>query len=89
MPNIIWLLNWFRLMGEFGITVTSTRAALRRVASRGLLVSSRNGRTTAYGLPPRASDVIVTHMRRLRLGRLFDAVWVSPHDRTDDVVALA
>ncbi|GGO32333.1 hypothetical protein [Microbispora bryophytorum] len=45
--------------------MTCARAASRRVASRGLLVSSRNGRTTAYGLPPRASDVIVTHMRRL------------------------
>ncbi|GAB3892993.1 PaaX family transcriptional regulator C-terminal domain-containing protein [Microbispora bryophytorum] len=117
-----------RLLGEFGITVTGARAALRRVASRGLLVSSREGRTTAYGLPPRAADVIVTHMRRLltfgaatpcwdkqwtvvtfsvpedqrdirralrdglrllHFGMLFDAVWVSPHDRTDDVVALA
>ncbi|MFC7381278.1 PaaX family transcriptional regulator [Sphaerisporangium rhizosphaerae] len=115
------------LLEEFGITATSARAALRRVAARGLLESSRNGRTTAYGLPPRASDVIVAHARRLltfgattprwdgrwtvvtfsvpehqrdtrralrdglrllHFGMVFDAVWVSPHDRTDDVVEL-
>ncbi|MEO3799565.1 PaaX family transcriptional regulator C-terminal domain-containing protein [Nonomuraea sp. B1E8] len=117
-----------RLLKEFGITAASARAALRRLTSRGLLTSSRNGRTTAYGLPPRANDVIVAHMRRLltfgavtprwdgewtvvtfsvpedqrdtrralrdglrllHFGMVFDAVWVSPHDRTDDVVALA
>ncbi|NJP97910.1 PaaX family transcriptional regulator [Nonomuraea sp. FMUSA5-5] len=117
-----------RLLEEFGITEVSARAALRRLTSRGLLTSSRNGRTTAYGLPPRANDVIVAHMRRLltfgavtpswdgewtvvmfsvpeeqrdtrralrdglrllHFGMIFDAVWVSPHDRTDDVVELA
>jgi phenylacetic acid degradation operon negative regulatory protein len=116
-----------RLLEEFGISEASARAALRRLVSRGLLTSSRNGRTTAYGLPPRASDVIVAHMRRLltfgavtppwdgewtvvtfsvpedqrdtrrtlrdglrllHFGMIFDAVWVSPHDRTDDVVEL-
>lgn len=54
-----------RLLEEFDITATSARASLHRVASRGLLVSSREGRTTAYGLPSRAHDVIVAHMRRL------------------------
>ncbi|GGL04414.1 hypothetical protein Sme01_66090 [Sphaerisporangium melleum] len=117
-----------RLLEEFGITATSARAALRRVASRGLLDGSRDGRTTAYGLPPRAYDVIVAHMRRLltfgattpqwdgqwtvvtfsvpedqrdtrrslrdglrllHFGMIFDAVWVSPHDKTGDVVELA
>ncbi|MFC4536411.1 PaaX family transcriptional regulator C-terminal domain-containing protein [Sphaerisporangium dianthi] len=116
-----------RLLEEFGISATSARAALRRVAARGLLDSSRNGRTTAYGLPPRAYDVIVAHMRRLltfgattpcwdgqwtvvtfsvpedqrdtrralrdglrllHFGMIFDAVWVSPHDKTGDVVEL-
>ncbi|NUS05348.1 MAG: PaaX family transcriptional regulator [Nonomuraea sp.] len=116
-----------RLLAEFGITETSARAALRRLASRGLLTSSRHGRTTAYGLPPRAYEVIEAHMRRLQsfgavtpgwdgewtvvtfsvpedqrdtrralrdglrllhFGMVFDAVWVSPHDRTDDVVQL-
>ncbi|MEV5323115.1 PaaX family transcriptional regulator C-terminal domain-containing protein [Nonomuraea sp. NPDC052634] len=116
-----------RLLEEFGITPAGARAALRRVTSRGLLTSSRNGRTTAYGLPPRAHDVIVAHMRRLltfgavtprwdgqwtvvafsvpeeqrdvrralrdglrllHFGMVFDAVWVSPHDRADDALAL-
>ncbi|GAA1896595.1 PaaX family transcriptional regulator [Actinomadura bangladeshensis] len=116
-----------RLLEEFDISEAGARAALRRVASRGLLTSSRSGRTTAYGLPPRAHDVIVAHMLRLltfgastpswdgewtvvmfsvpedqrdtrralrdglrllHFGMLFDAVWVSPHDRTADVVAL-
>ncbi|GLZ11580.1 hypothetical protein Acsp04_18150 [Actinomadura sp. NBRC 104425] len=116
-----------RLLAEFDITEAGARAALRRVASRGLLTSSRVGRTTAYGLPPRAHDVIVAHMLRLltfgaatpswdgrwtvvmfsvpedrrdtrralrdglrlmHFGMLFDAVWVSPHDRTADVAAL-
>ncbi|MEU5884104.1 PaaX family transcriptional regulator C-terminal domain-containing protein [Spirillospora sp. NPDC047279] len=116
-----------RLLEEFDISETGARAALRRVASRGLLTSSRSGRTTAYGLPPRAHDVIVAHvlrlltfgatmptwdgewtvamfsvpeeqrdtrralrdgLRLLHFGMLFDAVWVSPHDRTSDVVAL-
>ncbi|MEV4476176.1 PaaX family transcriptional regulator C-terminal domain-containing protein [Nonomuraea sp. NPDC049504] len=116
-----------RLLEEFGITPAGARAALRRVTSRGLLTSSRNGRTTAYGLPPRAHDVIVAHMRRLltfgaatplwdgrwtvvtfsvpedqrdvrrllrdglrllHFGMVFDAVWVSPHDRAEDAVAL-
>ncbi|TDE56312.1 PaaX family transcriptional regulator [Nonomuraea mesophila] len=116
-----------RLLEEFGITTSSARAALRRLVSRGLLTSSRNGRTTAYGLPPRAYDVIVAHMRRLltfgaatprwdgewtvvtfsvpeeqrdtrralrdglrllHFGMMFDAVWVSPHDRTADAADL-
>lgn len=116
-----------RLPAEFDITEAGARAALRRVASRGLLTGSRAGRTTAYGLPPRAHDVIVAHMLRLltfgavtptwdgrwtvvafsvpedmrdarralrdglrllHFGMLFDAVWVSPHDRTAEVIAL-
>ncbi|WP_328396319.1 PaaX family transcriptional regulator [Nocardia sp. NBC_00416] len=117
-----------RLLEEFGITAPSARAAVRRVAERGLLATSRHGRATAYGLPPHGQEVIVGHMRRLfafgarapewdgkwtvvafsvpegdrdarralrdglrrlQFGTLFDAVWFSPHNRSDAVLALA
>ncbi|WP_370880537.1 hypothetical protein [Streptomyces aurantiacus] len=32
---------------------------MRRLVARGLLDSSRSGRTTAYGIPARTSEVIV------------------------------
>ena len=54
-----------RLLEEFGITADGARAAMRRLASRGLLTTSRNGRTTAYGIPPRTSAVIVQRTHRL------------------------
>lgn len=54
-----------RLLGEFGITETSARAAIRRLTARGLLSVSRTGRTTAYGIPPRTSEVIVERTYRM------------------------
>ncbi|ANY08900.1 PaaX family transcriptional regulator [Pseudonocardia sp. HH130630-07] len=48
-----------RLLAEFGIGQENARAAMRRLAAKGLLTSSRSGRTTAYGIPPRSSDVII------------------------------
>lgn len=116
------------LLEEFEITAPSARAAVRRVADRGLLTTSRQGRVVAYGLPPRGQEVLVTHMRRLfafgasapewdgqwtmvafsvpegdrdarralrdglrryHFAPLFDAVWVSPHDRGKEILALA
>jgi phenylacetic acid degradation operon negative regulatory protein len=111
------------LLAEFDITDLSARAAMRRLAARGLLSVTRSGRTTAYGTPRRANHVSVGNLRRLfafgaspvewdglwtlvafsvpeserdlrrelrdelRLlgfGPLFDALWVSPHDRSDE-----
>jgi len=46
------------LASEFGITSTSARAALSRLARRGLLESSKSGRRTSYGLTPRAARVL-------------------------------
>src|SRR5512132_961459 len=46
------------LANEFEITSTSARAALSRLARRGLLDSSRDGRRTFYGLTPRAERVL-------------------------------
>ncbi|MGY1714939.1 PaaX family transcriptional regulator C-terminal domain-containing protein [Geodermatophilus sp. SYSU D01106] len=54
-----------RLLAEFGTTADGARAAMRRLASRGLLTVSRSGRTTAYGIPPRTSEVIVRRTHRL------------------------
>ncbi|RBM21022.1 PaaX family transcriptional regulator [Prauserella sp. PE36] len=53
------------LLCEFGLTETAARAAIRRAAARGLIVASRSGRTTAYGVPARTHELIVNHLRRL------------------------
>jgi phenylacetic acid degradation operon negative regulatory protein len=54
-----------RLLDEFGITADGARAAMRRLAARGLLTVVRSGRTTAYGIPPRTSEVIVERTHRM------------------------
>ncbi|WP_026453744.1 PaaX family transcriptional regulator [Saccharomonospora iraqiensis] len=53
------------LLGEFGITPSGARTAMRRLAARGLLTVRREGRTTAYGIPPRSVAVIVEHTYRM------------------------
>lgn len=53
-----------RLLAEFGITADGARAAMRRLVARGLLTMTRSGRTTAYGIPPRTSEVIVERTHR-------------------------
>ena len=40
------------LLAEFDISTPSARAALNRLTKRGLLVSSKRGRNTYYGLTP-------------------------------------
>ncbi|MBA9001555.1 PaaX family transcriptional regulator [Thermomonospora cellulosilytica] len=42
------------LLGEFGVTPAAARAALSRLARRGVLESSRNGRRTGYGISAEA-----------------------------------
>lgn len=54
-----------RLLAEFGITADGARAAMRRLVARGLLTVARSGRTTAYGIPPRTSEVIVQRTHRM------------------------
>jgi phenylacetic acid degradation operon negative regulatory protein len=46
------------LLGEFSVTGVSARAALSRLARRGLLVLSKEGRRTYYALSPRAAEVL-------------------------------
>ena len=52
------------LLGEFEIAPAAARAALNRLARRGVLVSSRRGRTTSYGLAPGATDLLLAGAHR-------------------------
>ncbi|MFF4472227.1 PaaX family transcriptional regulator C-terminal domain-containing protein [Streptomyces sp. NPDC001599] len=54
-----------RLLADFDVTSDGARAAMRRLATRGLLDTSRSGRTTAYGIPARTSEVIVERTHRM------------------------
>src|SRR5438445_1800110 len=54
-----------RLLAEFGASAGSARAAIRRLAERGVLVGSRTGRTTSYGLPFRTQEALIDHAQRL------------------------
>ncbi|WP_370184801.1 PaaX family transcriptional regulator C-terminal domain-containing protein [Rhodococcus wratislaviensis] len=115
------------LLGEFEISPSGARAAMQRLTARNLLVSSRSGRTTAYGLLPRSRTVLITYLdklfmlgsgepawdgnwtvvtysipedekdsrralrealRELKFGILYDAVWISPRDKSLDVLAV-
>jgi phenylacetic acid degradation operon negative regulatory protein len=54
-----------RLLAEFGVTPVGARAALSRLARRGLLESSKVGRRTYYGLTGRTAAVIADGARRI------------------------
>jgi phenylacetic acid degradation operon negative regulatory protein len=81
------------LAGEFGVSATSARAALSRLARRGLLTSSKAGRNTFYGLTRRADRALQTgHARMASFGRTppepWDGTWVVvvfsvPEERRD------
>ncbi len=63
------------LANEFDITSTSARAALSRLARRGLLDSSREGRRTFYGLTPRTEQVLDEGLHRIMSFGLDDRPW--------------
>ena len=68
------------LLAEFGISEPSARAALNRLAKRGLLVSSKRGRNTYYGVSPRALPLLRETLKRLvafgiRESRPWDGGW--------------
>ncbi|HMK12650.1 MAG TPA: PaaX family transcriptional regulator C-terminal domain-containing protein, partial [Acidimicrobiales bacterium] len=63
------------LASEFDITPTSARAALSRLARRGLLESSRDGRRTFYGLTPRAERVLKEGFARITAFGVADRPW--------------
>lgn len=54
-----------QLLGEFDITEPSARSALNRLTKRGLLVSTKRGRNTYYGLSPRAVSLLDETLRRI------------------------
>lgn len=54
-----------KVLSQFGSTSASSRAALSRLARRGLLLSSKKGRRTFYGLSKQASDVLIEGARRI------------------------
>ena len=68
------------LLAEFGISEPSARAALNRLSKRGLLVSTKRGRNTYYGLSPRAVPLLRETLKRIvafgtREARPWDGAW--------------
>lgn len=80
------------LAGDFGITATSARAALSRLARRGVVEPSREGRRTFYALSADAAQVLIRGSRRLIAfaadAEEWDGQWTvvafsMPEDRRD------
>lgn len=69
------------LLGRFGITPASARAAIQRLAHRGFLVASREGRKTAYAVNAESREALAGHVRRL-----FQAHRPAPWDGTWTIV---
>jgi phenylacetic acid degradation operon negative regulatory protein len=53
------------LLGDFGVNDAAARAALSRMVKRGLLRSSKTGRTTAYRTSPRTQQILTAASRRI------------------------
>lgn len=53
------------LLADFDVSTVGARAALSRLARRGVLESSRVGRNTYYGLTTQAAEVIRANARRI------------------------
>ncbi len=53
------------LLGEFDVSATGARAALSRLARRGVLVTSRKGRNSFYGIAPSTVDVLAAGAYRI------------------------
>ncbi len=80
------------LANDFDVSPTSARAALSRLARRDLVVSSKDGRKTFYGLTDHAKRAMESELRRIvSLGtadRSWDGNWnvvmfSLPEDRRD------
>lgn len=80
------------LLGEFGITEISARAALSRLSRRGLLELSRTGRRTSYALSTHAATVLAEGLRHITSfgaveepwsGQWTVAVFSVPEDQRD------
>lgn len=64
-----------RLLADFDVTVVGARAALSRLARRGVLESSKAGRFTFYGLTAQASAVVLANVHRIRAFGQGDEPW--------------
>lgn len=68
-----------RLVGEFGVTPVAGRAALSRLARRGLLASEKRGRNTYYGLSEPARRILRRGAHRIvsfgRTHTAWDGQW--------------
>lgn len=69
------------LLGDFGITPVSARAAIGRLARRGVLDVSKQGRRTFYRMNPDADRALEQHQRRIiEFGtgdRSWDGLWTT------------
>lgn len=81
------------LLDEFSISATSARAALSRLARRGILQSSKSGRRTFYGLTSLAERTLTSGLSRILAfgadtGKSWDGTWLVaafsvPEDQRD------
>lgn len=53
------------LLGDFGVNDAAARAALSRMVKRGLLKSTKSGRTTSYRTSRRAQQILTDASRRI------------------------
>ena len=74
------------LLAEFEISEPSARAALNRLTKRGLLVSSKRGRNTYYGLSPRAVPLLRDTLKRIVA---FGTQQATPWDGAWTIVAFS
>jgi phenylacetic acid degradation operon negative regulatory protein len=69
-----------QLAGEFGVTELAARAALSRLARRGLLAAQRHGRRTSYALTEEADRVLTEGIGRILTfgtgAQAWDGTWV-------------
>lgn len=63
------------LMGEFGFSDSAARTALSRLARRGALAQSRDGRRTLYMLTPEVSKAVMRGGRRIAEFALPQPAW--------------
>ncbi|WP_211269204.1 PaaX family transcriptional regulator [Saccharothrix syringae] len=70
-----------RLLAEFGISESSSRAALGRLSRRGMVTVHRNGRRTFYGVEGAAAATLGDSVRRVlsfgAVSRPWDGRWTT------------
>ncbi|MGW4028588.1 PaaX family transcriptional regulator [Streptomyces sp. NPDC004838] len=64
--QLAWSGGLVRLLGEMGVPQDGARAALNRLAQRGLIVRTKRGREVFYGLTPETQALMEAGDQRLR-----------------------